>query len=265
MLATALFMMAVGGTAVMAMMLVLWFFGTQRNNMSVVDVGWSLGLVVMASVLALLGPGLPMRKWLIAGMVCAWGVRLGTYLWIRVASGPEDGRYLHLKEKWGASGNLNFKFLVFFLFQGALDIFLSLPVMFAALNPDPHVHALEWVGVILWIAAILGESLADSQLRRFKSDSASRRQVCQVGLWNYSRHPNYFFEWTIWLAWALFATASPWGWVAWLCPALMLYFLFRVTGIPATEEQALRTKGAAYRLYQQTTSAFVPWRKKPAA
>jgi steroid 5-alpha reductase family enzyme len=83
-----------------------------------------------------------------------------------------------------------------------------------------------------------------------------------VGLWNYSRHPNYFFEWLIWIAWLVFALGSPHGWIAFICPVLMLYFLFRVTGIPATEAQALRSRGEDYRRYQQTTSAFVPWFKK---
>ena len=82
------------------------------------------------------------------------------------------------------------------------------------------------------------------------------------GLWNYSRHPNYFFEWLIWVAWAVFALGSPFGWIAIGCPLLMLYFLFRLTGIPATEAQALRSKGEAYREYQRSTSAFIPWFKR---
>jgi steroid 5-alpha reductase family enzyme len=78
-------------------------------------------------------------------------------------------------------------------------------------------------------------------------------------LWRYSRHPNYFFEWLIWMAFTLFALSSPYGYLALVSPILILFFLFRVTGIPATEAQALRTKGDDYRQYQQTTSVFVPW------
>jgi steroid 5-alpha reductase family enzyme len=80
-----------------------------------------------------------------------------------------------------------------------------------------------------------------------------------VGLWRYSRHPNYFFEWLIWVAFALFALGSPAGLWGLFSPALILYFVLRVTGIPATEAQAIRTRGEEYRRYQQTTSAFVPW------
>jgi steroid 5-alpha reductase family enzyme len=103
--------------------------------------------------------------------------------------------------------------------------------------------------------------VADQQLKRFRQDPANKGKVCQTGLWNYSRHPNYFFEWLVWVAFFLAAAATPLGWLTVYCPALMLYFLFRVTGIPATEEQSIRTKGEAYREYQRTTSVFVPWKK----
>ena len=104
-----------------------------------------------------------------------------------------------------------------------------------------------------------GEAAADAQLNKFKSDPSNKGRTCQVGLWRYSRHPNYFFEWLIWVAFALFALASPGGCWGLLSPALILYFVLRVTGIPATEAQAIRTRGEEYRRYQQTTSAFVPW------
>jgi steroid 5-alpha reductase family enzyme len=124
---------------------------------------------------------------------------------------------------------------------------------------------LEWAGAALWLFALLGESAADLQLARFKADPSTRGRVCDVGLWRLSRHPNYFFEWLVWCAYFLFALPSPWGWTTVSCPLLMLYFLFRVTGIPATEEQALRSRGEAYRRYQRTTSAFVPWVRRSAA
>ena len=104
-----------------------------------------------------------------------------------------------------------------------------------------------------------GEVAADAQLSRFKSLASNRGRTCQAGLWRYSRHPNYFFEWLIWVAFALFALASPGGFWGFVSPALILYFVLRVTGIPATEAQAIRTRGEEYRRYQRTTNAFVPW------
>jgi len=117
---------------------------------------------------------------------------------------------------------------------------------------------------VLWLIAISGEALADAQLAAFKRHAANRGRVCDAGLWRYSRHPNYFFEWLIWMAYAVFAFPSPYGYLALIIPAVMLFFLFKVTGIPATEEQSLRSRGDKYREYQRTTSRFVPWFPKGA-
>ena len=124
-----------------------------------------------------------------------------------------------------------------------------------AANPGSSSDA----AVALWAVAIVGEAAADRQLDRFKRDPANRGRLCDVGLWRYSRHPNYFFEFVIWISYALYAAGSPFGWSGIVSPALILYFLFRVTGIPLTEAQALRSRGEAYRRYQETTSVFVPW------
>jgi steroid 5-alpha reductase family enzyme len=118
------------------------------------------------------------------------------------------------------------------------------------------------VGAAIWLVALAGEGLADFQLKRFKADPANAGKICQSGLWNYSRHPNYFFEWLVWVGFFVFAWDSPGGCLTVLCPGLMLYFLLHVTGIPITEEFSVKSKGDAYRQYQQATSAFVPWFKR---
>jgi steroid 5-alpha reductase family enzyme len=118
---------------------------------------------------------------------------------------------------------------------------------------------LEIGGLALWAVALAGEALADKQMSRFKAAPSNAGAVCRTGLWKYSRHPNYFFESLVWWAYFLFAAAAPTGWVTLYCPLGMLYLLLRVTGIPETEAQAVRSKGEAYRAYQRTTSAFVPW------
>jgi steroid 5-alpha reductase family enzyme len=126
-------------------------------------------------------------------------------------------------------------------------------------NPSPELSPIEYLGAALWLLAVSGEIASDVQLSRFKADPRNKGKTCRAGLWNLSRHPNYFFEWLIWMAFALFALASPYGYLGLLSPALILFFLFKVTGIPATEAQALRSRGDDYRRYQETTSAFVPW------
>jgi steroid 5-alpha reductase family enzyme len=118
------------------------------------------------------------------------------------------------------------------------------------------------VGACLGVLSIAGESLADRQLSRFKQKPDSVGRTCREGLWRYSRHPNYFFEWLHWCSYPLIAIgASQAGWL-WCLPLAMFVFLWFVTGIPYTEKQALKSRGDDYRDYQRTTSAFFPWRPK---
>lgn len=247
------------GTIVVALLMAaLWLIHLPLRNAAIVDVGWAGGLALLAALYAVQGPGYGPRKWLLSGLAMIWGVRLAAYLFAdRVCAKVEEGRYQQLRRDWKT--NVPAKFFLFYQFQGLLCVLLSAPFLLAALNPEPRLQILEKGAAVLWLIAFLGEATADFQLAKFKRDPANKGKICQSGLWRYSRHPNYFFEWLIWLAFSLFALASPWGWLALLCPLLMLYFLFRVTGIPATEAQALRSRGEAYRRYQETTSAFVPW------
>ena len=250
--------------AVSALMLILWLISLHTKNAGIVDVGWTFGLLLCAVVYCILTAGYSVRKALLLGMVGIWAFRLGGYLFFtRVWRQPEEGRYRQIRQDWKT--NINLKFFFFFEFQALLDAVLSLPFLFAATNATPVISWIEYLGVALWAVSIGGEAAADAQLNAFKKNAANKGKTCRVGLWNYSRHPNYFFEWFIWIAWLIFALGSPNGWIAILCPALMLWFLFKITGIPATEAQALRSRGEDYRQYQQTTSAFVPWFKKTAS
>ena len=244
----------------LTMMAALWAWHFRLKDAGIVDPGWSAGIGLVALVYALLGPGWAPRRAAVAAMGLIWSVRLTVHLARRLHDEPEEGRYQALRAAWSKEGtNVSRRFLFFFLFQGLLDVFLSLPMLLAVLNPEPRFSGWEIGGAALWLVSIAGESLADAQLTAFKRNPASRGKICDAGLWRYSRHPNYFFEWLVWMAWLVFALGSPWGVFAALCPALMLFFLLRVTGIPATEEQALRSRGEEYRRYQRTTSAFVPW------
>jgi steroid 5-alpha reductase family enzyme len=252
-----------GALLVIASMFLVWLVHLRLANAGVVDVAWAANLGLLAALDASLGSGLPARRALVAAMAAIWGARLALHIAARMWGHPEEGRYAQLRKDWG--GHIGVKFLGFFLFQGALDLFLSIPFLAASLNPAPGISPLEWAGVLLWAVSLAGESVADRQLARFKARPESRGKTCRESLWSVSRHPNYFFEWLIWVAWAIFASASPGGWLAWACPALMLYFLLRVTGIPATEAQALRSRGEDYRDYQRTTSSFFPWWSKSPA
>jgi len=244
------------------LMMISWILQVYFKNAGIVDVTWSYNFPVLALIYFFTTDGFFIRKLIILTMVCIWGVRLGTHLLIRTAGhiNEEDGRYKELRKEW--SKNLQLKFFLFFQFQGILNLILSIPFLLISLNPITEINKYEMAGVFLWTIAIIGEATADYQLKKFKSDPANKGMVCEYGLWNYSRHPNYFFEWLIWIAYFITALGSAYGWLSIICPLIMSYFLFKVTGIPMTEEQSIRTKGEAYKRYQQTTSVFFLWFKK---
>jgi steroid 5-alpha reductase family enzyme len=248
-------------------MSLLWLFQRKTANAGIVDVGWSGTIPLLVAFATVVfwenqprGSADVLRSTFAVLLCTLWGARLVLHIHRRSHGKPEDRRYATLRREWAEKAQI--KFFWFFQFQAAAAVVFAVPYMLIVRNPSGNVHPLELAGLALWIFAWLGEAVADRQLSRFKSNSSSAGKVCDVGLWRYSRHPNYFFEWLIWCAVAMAAWSAPFGPLALICPALMLFFLFKVTGIPATEEQALKSKGDAYRQYQQTTSAFFPWFKK---
>jgi steroid 5-alpha reductase family enzyme len=244
------------------LMLVVWLAALRLNNLGIVDIAWSIGFLPVAVFYAAMTSGDPARRWAIAGMAGLWSLRLAIHVGVRVLKQhpQEDVRYGKLRAGWGT--DLKRKTFWFFQFQALILASLSLIFLVPCLNANGRFTPLELAGVVVWLMAVTGESLADFQLKQFKSAPENKGLICQAGLWNYSRHPNYFFEWLVWVGFFLFAWDSPGGCYTVLCPGLMLYFLLRVTGIPLTEQLSVQSKGEAYREYQRTTSAFVPWFKK---
>ncbi len=250
--------------AIAAATLGLLFAGTyalarRMENYGIVDIVWSFAFGALALFYAAAAPGWAPRRWVIAALVVIWSARLGTHLYLRVMDHhpEEDRRYTEMRTRW--AGKLSTKMFIFYQQQAASVVILGLPFLLIALNPAPAFHPLEYAGIAVWVIALAGESLADAQLAAFKRNPDHKGKVCEAGLWGYSRHPNYFFEWCIWLAYFVFALASPWGWLSVICPAGILYLLLRVTGVPMTEEQSLRSRGDAFRDYQRRVSVFVPW------
>ncbi len=236
----------------------------RTGDAGVVDLGWTAGLGFLAVLYAAgLGEGLASRRWLAALMAGAWSFRLSYYiLFDRVLPRGEDARYRTLRARW--SGRAEARFFVFFQAQAFLAALLSIQFMIVMLHPAASLRVWDFAALTIVFLSIAGESTADAQLRRFRHDPANRGRTCREGLWRYSRHPNYFFEWLFWLAWVVMAWGSPWWPATWIAPALMLFFILRVTGIPPTEEQALKSRGEDYRRYQRETSAFFPWFPKRA-
>ncbi len=236
----------------------LYFVCRHVDNYGFVDVAWAYAFAALAAFYAWAGPGWWPRRLVVAALVLAWSARLGTHLLRRVAGHHpvEDGRYQQLRRDW--AGHFAAKMFGFFHLQAGSVVLLGIPFLLPVRNGADRFSGWELAGVALWVVALAGEAVADAQLAAFKRNPANRGAACDSGLWRYSRHPNYFFEWLVWVAYFLFALGSPHGWLAAISPASILFLLLEVTGIPLTEEQALRSKGDAYRRYQARTSAFFP-------
>jgi steroid 5-alpha reductase family enzyme len=249
-------LLLVGLVVASAAMGALWWVQVRIGDASHVDVAWAALIACAAILYALVADGDATQRLLAAALAALWGFRLAGYLYVnRVRGKEEDGRYRSLRAKWGSKANRNFFW--FFQFQAVFVVFFSLPFALVALDPDDRIAPLAWAGTAVWAVGNTGTIVSDRQLARWRADPANEGKTARAGLWSWSRHPNYFFEWITWCGVALVATTAPHGWSAWLVPAVLLYLLFKVTGIPATEAQALRSR-ADYAEYRRTTSVFVP-------
>ena len=235
-----------------------WVLQRMTGNSGWVDAVWSFGLGLAGLVLALVPNGPTTRQIVVAALIAVWSVRLGSHIAQRSAQGPEDARYAALRDEWGA--RFQFRLFMFLQVQALAAALLGLSMMLAAHNPAPFPRALDVAGIVVLIIAVAGEGIADEQLRRFKKNPANRGRVCDAGLWGWSRHPNYFFEWFGWVAYPLLAIDTSggwyWGWLALSGPAFMYFLLVHVSGIPLLEQQMLKSRGDAFRAYQTRVSAF---------
>ena len=240
-----------------AIQLALWFVQERTRNAGIVDVGWAASFTAVAALFGVTADTSRASFLPIGLVVVLWSTRLASYLVTRgAATGAEEGRYVTLRQRWALRATK--RFFVFFQAQAALAALLSIAFVVPFVTEPWDNGALRVVGVVIALGAVVGETLADAQLARWKREPANRGKVCDVGLWSYSRHPNYFFEWCVWLGFAIYGLAFAGGWIAFVGQGIILASIFGVTGIPPTERQAIQSKGEAYRQYQRRVSKFVP-------
>jgi steroid 5-alpha reductase family enzyme len=238
------------------------FLAGRLRNFSILDVFWTYGFIVAAGLAAGLGRGWGPRRLLAFGLVTLWSLRLGTHVLLRVARAHphEDPRYGQWRRAWGP--RFPSRMTWFFQLQAGSVVLLSLPLYITCANGTAGFSPAEMTGAAIVLVGIGGEALADHQLAAFRRHAGPGPSVCRRGLWSYSRHPNYFFEWVTWLGLFCLGMGSPGGAWGFVSPALILYFLLGVTGIPMTERQSLASRGEVFRDYQKTTSPFIPWFRK---
>ena len=248
-----------------AIMTAAWAVRMRTGQSGWIDAFWSfaVGISGVSLALAPFGTAPAPRQWLCAALVGAWSVRLGSHIARRAASSArDDPRYAWLAQRWGAA--FPARLLLFLQIQAACAFGLATSVRAAAHAPRPGIGWQDLLGVAILAAAVVGEGVADAQLRAFTRDEANHGKVCDSGLWGWSRHPNYFFEWFGWLGYCAIALTAgyPQGWWALTGPVLMYWLLVHASGIPPLEQHMLRSRGEAFRAYQRRVSAFFPWPPK---
>jgi steroid 5-alpha reductase family enzyme len=247
---------------VAGLMLCIWLVSLPLRDVSIVDLVWGAGFVVIVWVtFAVTGPPTP-QKLLIAGLTSVWGLRLSGYLTWRNLGKAEDYRYRTMRERHGSRFPIRSLFTVFGL-QGAIMWIVSLPVQTGqlAVNQD-RIGEIALLGVAIWMAGLFFETIGDFQLARFKSNPENRGLVMDQGLWRYTRHPNYFGDFLVW--WGIYLVSFGKG-VAWwsaIGPVVMSIFLMRVSGVTLLES-SLKTRKKGYEDYIRRTNAFFPFLPKP--
>lgn len=233
-----------------------WYFCFVRKTFSWLDFYWSLSfLLVLAlqKIIVFFQTGnFSLRP--IDLLYGFWSIRLSSHLFMRIRKSGEDSRYQELKKEWKVWYGL--KFFILFQSEALLTFILSIPLFLTY----PTVSSL-WVytSIGLFLIAIGGEIIADNQLKAFKKENRDPSKVCNIGLWRYSRHPNYFFEWLIWISFAIYGLSSEEKWPGFIPAVIMFVLLTKVTGIPYAEASSIKSKKERYLQYQKETNAFFPW------
>ena len=242
-----------------------WLMVTYNRRAGLVDVAWSFSIALNVMIAAWVMGTAPLMVRMFLGIASGiWFLRLTWHLLRRyVNETHEDTRYANMRRAMGGYQHLGF--LAFFMFQAGLVALFSYPMLKLLSIPTQQWN--DWtpytvlVAAIIMALALIGESTADQQLYRFKLNPQNKGKTLNRGLWKYSRHPNYFFEWLHWFAYPILGLAAG-LYSLWIYPLLMWLFLYYITGIPFSEQQALAHRGDNYKDYQRRTPMFIPWPPK---
>ena len=235
-----------------------WGVSLWRRDVSIVDSLWSLMFVLAAFAYVPNADGAGPRATLVLILVSVWAVRLSAHITWRNWGEGEDYRYQEIRSNNEPNFEVKSLYLVF-CFQGILASIISVSLM-AAINGQPEMGALDFLGVSLWLTGFLFESVGDFQLSRFRADESNKGRVLDTGLWRCTRHPNYFGDFCIW--WGFFFLAlSAGGWWSIVSPLLMSFLLLKVSGVTMLEK-SINERRPEYAIYVNTTNAFFPGPRK---
>jgi steroid 5-alpha reductase family enzyme len=249
---------SIGVAAAIALVYMTLLFGLAlavKDN-SIADIGWGIGFILVAVGTLFLGGEYVARQILVTVLVLIWGLRLSTHIYVRHRGKGEDPRYKKWREEWGKHFVLR-SYLQVFVLQGFFMLLISLPVIIVNTVENEALAWPDWMGLAVWAVGFTFEAMGDYQLSQFVNDPANRGRIIDVGLWRYTRHPNYFGEVTQW--WGIFIIAArvPYGWIGLIGPLTITLLILKVSGIPMLEK---RFEGnPEWEAYKRRTSVFLPW------
>ncbi|EPE96149.1 DUF1295 domain-containing protein [Rhizobium grahamii] len=244
-------------------MAIAWMIQRATNRSGWIDSIWAFTVGLAGAAAALASYGTFQRRLAIAVLVLIWSVRLGFHIAARMHGKDDDPRYRSLIDGWGSSAG--WRLFVFLQIQAVAAVVLTVSVFVAASGSGVFPGRLDMVAIALALLAIGGEALADYQLARFRGTVEARSQICEQGLWRYSRHPNYFFEWLFWCSLPVFALHGPAVIAASAAPILMYWLLVHVSGIPPLEDHMERSRGELFRELKRRVNSFFPGLPKGGA
>jgi steroid 5-alpha reductase family enzyme len=253
---TTLFFQA--SSIILILVTLLWIWSVFIKNVSIVDIFWGLGFVVVNTFYVFMSGELNARKIVILTLVCIWGFRLAIYLAIRNIGKGEDFRYQEFRQNYGPKRYWWFSYFQTFLLQGILIMIISLPLLGINYNnSNGNLEILDYLGIIIWIIGFTFETVGDFQLSNFKRDPKNKGKILHTGLWKYTRHPNYFGDSAVWWAYGIFSIAAGSYWQA-IGAVIMTLLILKISGVSLLEKTLKETK-PQYKEYIQKTSSFIPW------
>ncbi len=226
-----------------------------RQTEKFYDLAGSITYLSVIWIAALLSPVFDARTWLLLGIVSIWAVRLGTFLFRRVRAAGEDRRFRDIKPSF-------VRFLLAWTLQGlwvSLTLAAALAAITSATRLDLGIYAL--IGFLVWLVGFGIEVIADRQKSMFRADPANADMFINVGLWSWSRHPNYFGEILLWIGVAIITipVLSGWQWLTLISPVFVSILLTRISGVPMLEARADEKWGgqSEYEDYKTRTSLLI--------
>lgn len=242
------------GAAIATVAIVAWLISLAKNDVSIVDVLWSLMFLIVTLAYTITADSLGPRAAIVLVLVSIWALRLASHIAWRNYGQPEDRRYQAIRRN--NEPNFAFKSLyIVFGLQALLAWFIALPLVVAATGSNA-LTLMDYAGAALFLVGLSFEAIGDWQLARFRNDPTNHGRVLTRGLWAYTRHPNYFGEFVLWWGFYLIA-ASAGGWWTVASPLLMTFLLLKVSGV-AMLERDISERRPDYAAYVESTNAFFP-------